>query len=100
MGEEKDLLEHIGSTELSANWFRITQTEDKLKKEKPTGKQKAFSIHYNVGKKVRQTIEQLGGTMPENLPIVEKSVKQLESEKKKQQKKLEKSSNKVKKLGN
>jgi len=100
LGEEKDLLEHIGSTELSANWFRITQTEDKLKKENPTGKQKAFSIHYNVGKKVRQTIEQLGGTMPENLPIAEKSVKELESEKKKQQKKLEKSKNKVKKLDN
>ncbi len=54
------------STELAANLFRATQTEEKLRKEQIKGKAKANQTHYNVGKKVRQTIEELGGTMPEN----------------------------------
>jgi len=57
----------MGSTELAANLFRATQTEEKLKREKIKGKQKANNAHYEVGKKVRQTIKELGGTMPEDL---------------------------------
>jgi DNA-damage-inducible protein D len=58
----------MGSTELAANLFRATQTEDKLRRENIKGKQKAGQTHYEVGKKVRKTIQELGGTMPENLP--------------------------------
>ena len=68
------------STELAANLFRATQTEEKLRKEQIKGKAKANQTHYNVGKKVRQTIEELGGTMPENLPIAEKGIEQLKKE--------------------
>lgn len=71
------ILDHMGSTELAANLFRATQTEEKIRKEKIKGKMAANQTHYEVGKKVRQTIAELGGTMPENLPSVE-SVKELE----------------------
>jgi len=64
----------MGSTELAANLFRATQTEEKLKKENIKGKERANQTHYQVGKKVRQTIKELGGTMPENLPV-EESIK-------------------------
>lgn len=77
------ILDHMGSTELAANLFRATQTDEKLRREKIQGKEAAGATHYNVGKKVRQTIRELGGTMPENLPTPEKSIKQLEKEKKK-----------------
>lgn len=70
----------MGSTELAANLFRATQTEDKLRPEKTEGKEKANKTHYEVGKKVRQTIKELGGEMPENLPT-EESVKQIEKNK-------------------
>ena len=63
------ILDHMGSTELAANLFRATQTEEKLQRENIQGKQKANITHYKVGKKVRQTIKELGGTMPENLPV-------------------------------
>jgi DNA-damage-inducible protein D len=61
----------MGSTELAANLFRATQTEEKLRKDKIKGKQKANQTHYEVGAKVRQTIKEIGGTMPENLPAAD-----------------------------
>ena len=75
--KSQKILDHMGSTELAANLFRATQTEDKLRREKITGKDKANQTHYEVGKKVRQTIRELGGTMPENLPS-EESIKKVE----------------------
>ncbi len=74
------ILDHMGSTELAANLFRATQTEEKLRREQIQGKENANKTHFEVGKKVRQTIEELGGTMPENLPNPEKSIKQIEKE--------------------
>lgn len=71
------ILDHMGSTELAANLFRATQTEEKLRRENIKGKQKANQTHYEVGQKVRKTIEELGGAMPENLPVAE-SIKNLE----------------------
>ena len=82
--KSRKILDHMGSTELAANLFRATQTEDKLRREQIQGKQKANQTHYQVGAKVRQTIKELGGTMPEDLPTVE-SIKSIE---KKEQKKL------------
>ncbi len=70
----------MGSTELAANLFRATQTDDKLRRENIIGKQAAYETHYEVGVKVRQTIKELGGTMPEDLPTPEKSIKQIERE--------------------
>lgn len=67
----------MGSTELAANLFRATQTEEKLKRENIKGKEKANQTHFEVGEKVRQTIKELGGTMPEDLPT-EESVKKIE----------------------
>ena len=66
--KNQNILDHMGSTELAANLFRATQTEEKLKRENIKGKQKANQTHFEVGKKVRQTIKELGGTMPEDLP--------------------------------
>lgn len=74
------ILDHMGSTELFANGFRATQAEEKLRRDKIKGKNKANQINLEVGKKVRQTIKELGGTMPEKLPVVRKSIKQLEKE--------------------
>lgn len=82
--KSQKILDHMGSTELAANLFRATQTEDKLRREQVQGKQKANQTHYQVGAKVRQTIKELGGAMPEDLPTVE-SIKSIE---KKEQKKL------------
>jgi DNA-damage-inducible protein D len=64
-------LDHMGSTELAANLFRATQTEDKLRRENTRGKNRANDLHFEVGRKVRQTIRDLGGTMPEHLPAAE-----------------------------
>jgi len=72
----------MGSTELAANLFRATQTEEKLRREQVKGKTKANKTHYEVGEKVRQTIKELGGTMPENLPTAD-SVKKIETKEKK-----------------
>ena len=69
--KSENILDHMGSTELAANLFRATQTEEKLKRENIKGKQKANQAHFEVGKKVRKTIEEIGGTMPENLPKAE-----------------------------
>ena len=74
------ILDYMGSTELIANLFRISQTEEKLRKDKIQGADKATSVHYNVGKEVRTAIEKIGGTMPEDLPTPEKSIQQIEKE--------------------
>lgn len=78
--KSQKILDHMGSTELAANLFRATQTDEKLRREQITGKELANQTHYNVGKKVRQTIKELGGTMPEDLPTPQKSIKQIERE--------------------
>ena len=80
--KSEHILDHMGSTELAANLFRATQAEEKLRREKITGKANANKAHREVGAKVRETIKQLGGTMPEDLPTVE-SVKKLEASGKK-----------------
>lgn len=74
------ILDYMGSTELIANLFRISQTEEKLRKDKIQGADKATSVHYNVGKEVRTAIEKICGTMPEDLPTPEKSIQQIEKE--------------------
>ena len=74
------ILDYMGSTELIANLFRISQTEEKLRKDKVQGAEAATSVHYNVGKEVRTAIKKIGGTMPEDLPKPEKSIQQIEKE--------------------
>jgi DNA-damage-inducible protein D len=78
--KSQQILDHMGSTELAANLFRATQTDEKLRRENIQGKKEAGDVHYEVGKKVRQTIAELGGTMPEDLPTPNKSIKQIEKE--------------------
>lgn len=73
--KNQNILDHMGYEELAANLFRATQTEAKLRRENIQGKEKANQTHYAVGKEVRDTISRLGGTMPENLPTPEKSIK-------------------------
>jgi len=77
------ILDHMGSTELAANLFRATQTDDKLRRENIRGKENANKTHFVVGKKVRQTIKELGGTMPEDLELPEKSIQEIEEKHKK-----------------
>ena len=77
------ILDHMGSTELAANLFRATQTDEKLRRENIQGKENAYETHFEVGQKVRQTIKELGGTMPEDLPTPKKSIAQIEKEQKK-----------------
>ncbi len=84
--KSQKILDHIGSTELAANLFRATQTEEKLKRDQVYGKRQANQTHLEVGKKVRQTIKDLGGTMPEALPTPDASIKQIENTKKKLEK--------------
>ncbi|MDE6370577.1 MAG: DNA damage-inducible protein D [Duncaniella sp.] len=79
--KSQNILDHMGSTELAANLFRATQTEDKLRREGIVGKNNANRIHHDVGAKVRDTIRELGGTMPENLPTAD-SIKKLENKEK------------------
>ena len=79
----EDILDNMGSEELVDNLFRIVQTDAKLKRDSITGENEANITHYNVGKKIRKTIKDLGGTMPEDLPTPEKSLKELEKEKNK-----------------
>lgn len=74
------ILDHMGATELAANLFRATQTDEKLRREIVQGKENANKTHLEVGKKVRQTIKDLGGTMPEDLPTPKTSVKQIANE--------------------
>lgn len=80
--KKESILDHMGSTELAANLFRATQTEEKLRREEASTKEHANRIHNEVGKKVRQTIRELGGTMPENLPVAE-DIKKVASREKK-----------------
>lgn len=77
----EDILDNMGSALLGANIFRITQTESLLEKQEVPNEQIATNTHYIVGKAVRETIEKLGGTMPEDLPTPSKSIKQLEKDK-------------------
>ncbi|GHV11460.1 DNA damage-inducible protein D [Spirochaetia bacterium] len=81
--KSEKILDHMGSTELAANLFRATQTDEKLRRENIRGKVRANRTHYEVGSKVRQTIKDLGGAMPEDLPTPEKSIRQIEKEQKK-----------------
>ena len=74
------ILDYMGSTELIANLFRISQTEEKLRKDQIKGAKKATETHYAVGREVRSAIEKIGGTMPEDLPTPEKSIQQIERE--------------------
>ena len=80
----EDILDNMGSDELIANLFRISQTEQKLKRDNIQGDGKAKETHYKVGQEVRNTINRLGGVMPEDLPTPKKSLKELEKEKKTQ----------------
>lgn len=86
------ILDFMGSTELIANLFRISQTEEKLKKDNSKTADSANEIHFIVGREVRGTIERVGGTMPENLPLPSKSISAVEKE---QLRKLKKSPKKL-----
>ncbi|NJD02244.1 MAG: DNA damage-inducible protein D [Ruminiclostridium sp.] len=90
LSKNEKILDNMGSVELAANLFRITQTEDKLRREQIFDKKVATKTHHAVGKKVRQTIKELGGEMPENLPKPELDIKKLENKIKKEIKKSKK----------
>lgn len=83
LNKSQKILDHMGSTELAANLFRATQTEEKLRRDQVRGKQRANQTHFEVGKKVRRTIKELRGTMPEQLPTPKASIKQIETARKK-----------------
>ena len=78
--DKEDILDYMGSTELAANLFRITQTDDVLKNKKVDNENDACLTHHRVGQAVRQTIKKIGGTMPEKLSTPEKSIRELEKE--------------------
>ena len=78
--KNQKILDHMGSTELAANLFRATQAEEKIRRENIDGKARANAVHYEVGKKVRETIKELGGTLPEDLPCPPKGIPQIERE--------------------
>lgn len=80
--KSQKILDHMGSTELAANLFRATQADEKLRRENIKGKTKANQTHFEVGSRVRKTIMELGGTLPENLSPAKKGTSQLEKEKK------------------
>ena len=80
INEHEDILDYMGSEELGANLFRITQTEAKLKKDSVDNEKDACLTHYHVGKTVRKAIQELGGNMPETLSTPEKSIRELEKE--------------------
>ncbi len=81
--KSQNILDHMGYEELAANLFRATQTEAKLRRDNIQGKNNANKAHLAVGKEVRDTIKRLGGTMPEDLPTPDKSIKQIQKEQKK-----------------
>ena len=87
---KEDILDYMSSTELAANLFRITQTDEVLKNKNIDNEDDACKTHHNVGQAVRQTIKRIGGTMPEDLPTPSKSTKQIEKEKNKQLKENDK----------
>lgn len=78
----EDILDNMGSEELADNLFRIVQTEAKIKKDNILGESNANIAHYNMGRDIRKFIEKQGGTMPEKLPTPEKSLKEIEKERK------------------
>jgi DNA-damage-inducible protein D len=82
--KREQILDHMGSDELAANIFRASQTKQKLERDQVQGKEQANQTHHAVGRKVRQTIKELGGTMPEDLPTPEKSIQQLQREEEQQ----------------
>ena len=84
----EDILDNMGSDELIANLFRISQTEQRLKRDNVDTEKKACDTHNKIGKIVRKAIKEAGGTMPEDLPTPKKSLKQLEKEKNKNLKKI------------
>ena len=84
----ENILDNMGSEELADNIFRIAQTDAKLKRDNVDNEYTANSVHYEVGKEVRNSIKRLGGTMPEDLPTPEKSLKELEKDKKFENRKL------------
>lgn len=86
------ILDFMSSTELIANLFRISQTEEKLKKDNISSKEEATEVHYVVGREVRGTIERVGGTLPEDMPTPRKSIYRIEQE---QLKNLKKNPNKL-----
>ena len=83
INEKDDILDHMGSAELAANLFRITQTDEVLKNNNINNEEDACHTHHDVGQAVRQTIKRIGGTMPEDLPTPKQSIKQIEEESKK-----------------
>lgn len=87
LAPEQKILYHMSSEELGANLFRITQTETKMRRDNPSGLDEASTIHYTVGREARETIEKIGGTMPEDLPTPQKSISQVEREQLKRLKK-------------
>lgn len=80
LNASQKILDYMGSTELIANLFRISQTEEKLRKDNVKGADAATSVHFNVGHEVRTAIKKIGGTMPEDLPTPDKSIQQIEKE--------------------
>lgn len=87
LAKSQKILDYMGSTELAANLFRATQADEKLRRDNVQNKTQANKTHFDVGRKVRETIYELGGTMPEDLPSPQKSIKQLISTEKKKLKK-------------
>jgi DNA-damage-inducible protein D len=87
--KSQEILDYMGSDELAANIFRASQTKQKLERDQVKGKEKANRTHHEVGKEVRNTIQRLGGTMPEDLPTPHESIQQLE---RKEQKRLKQGS--------
>lgn len=83
ISDKEDILDYMSSTELAANLFRITQTDEVLKNKNINNEDDACITHHKVGQAVRQTIKKIGGTMPEDLPTPNKSAKQIEKEKNK-----------------
>ncbi|NTW95552.1 MAG: DNA damage-inducible protein D [Erysipelotrichaceae bacterium] len=80
--ENEKILDHMGATELAANFFRITQTEEKLKNDNITSEEEANKTHYRIGVKIRKTMVEISGTLPENLPTPESSIKEIEKKSK------------------
>ena len=82
LSKNEQILDHMGSTELAANYFRITQTEERLKKGDINGEEQANDTHFKIGEKVRETMIEISGVAPEELPTPEKGIKQIQKEKK------------------
>lgn len=85
--------DNMDEDELIANLFRINQTKQKLLRDKVQGENNAKNVHYEVGKKVRQAIADIGGRMPEEMPTPKKSLKELEREKKQEKRKIKEKCN-------